>query len=96
MPTEAEIKKYYAVVWQSGNMQNVIIIKTLLYTGVRVSELIRILLSDVDFDRCQIRITKGKGSKDRIVPFPQSFKEVLAIHAQSVTQKGGKHLFESS
>ena len=96
VPTEEEIKKYYSVVWQSRNMQNVIITKTLLYTGVRVSELVRILISDVDFDRCQIRINQGKGKKDRIVPFPESFKEVLAIHAQSVIKKGGKYLFESS
>lgn len=96
VPTEEEVKKYYAVVWQSRNMQNVIITKTLLYTGVRVSELVRILISDVDFDRCQIRINQGKGKKDRIVPFPESFKEVLAIHAQSVAKKGGKYLFESS
>ena len=96
VPTEEEIKKYYTVVWQSRNMQNVIITKTLLYTGVRVAELVRILISDIDFDRCQIRINQGKGSKDRIVPFPESFKEVLAIHTQSVTQKGGKYLFESS
>ena len=96
VPTEEDVKKYYTVVWQSRNMQNVIITKTLLYTGVRVSELVRILISDVDFDRCQIRINQGKGKKDRIVPFPESFKEVLAIHAQSVTKKGGKHLFESS
>ncbi|CAO4847606.1 MAG: Tyrosine recombinase XerC [Holosporales bacterium] len=96
VPTEEEIKKYYTVVWQSRNMQNVTIIKTLLYTGARVSELVRILISDVDFDRCQIRINQGKGKKDRIVPFPESFKEVLAIHAQSVLKKGGKYLFESS
>lgn len=96
VPTEEEVKKYYTVVWQSRNMQNVIMIKTLLYTGVRVSELVRILVSDVDFDRCQIRVTQGKGSKDRIVPFPESFKEVLLFHTQSITQKGGKYLFESS
>ncbi len=96
VPTEEEIKKYYDVVWKSRNMQNVIITKILLYTGVRVAEFVRILISDVDFDRCQIRINQGKGSKDRIVPFPESFKEVLAIHAQSITQKGGKYLFESS
>jgi integrase/recombinase XerD len=96
VPTEEEIKKYYAVVWQSRNMQNVIITKILLYTGVRVAELVRILISDIDFDRCQIRINQGKGSKDRIVPFPESFKEVLAMHAQSITQKGGIYLFESS
>lgn len=96
VPTEEEIKKYYAVVWQSRNIQNVIITKTLLYTGARVSELVRILISDIDFDRCQIRINQGKGKKDRIVPFPISFKEILALHTQSVMQKGGKYLFESS
>ena len=39
---------------------------------------------------------QGKGKKDRIVPFPISFKEILALHTQSVMQKGGKYLFESS
>lgn len=96
VPTEDELKSFYTTVWQSRNMQNVMIIKTLLYTGVRVSELVRIQISDVDFDRCQIRINQGKGKKDRIVPFPISFKEVLAIHADSIAKKGGKYLFESS
>jgi hypothetical protein len=49
-------------------------IKTLLYTGVRVSELIGIRLDDVDFDRCQIRVNQGKGDKDRVVPFPPAFQ----------------------
>lgn len=96
VPTEEEVQKYYAIVWKSRNMQNVIMIKTLLYTGVRVSELVRILITDIDFDRCQIRINQGKGKKDRIVPFPISFKEVLAMHSQSTSQKGAKYLFESS
>jgi integrase/recombinase XerD len=56
------------------------VVKTIdQYTGVRVSELVNIRLSDVDFERCQIRINAGKGNKDRIVPFPVSFKEVLAL-----------------
>ena len=96
VPTEEEIHKYYNAVWQSRNMLHVLLIKTLLYTGVRVSELINIKLSEVDFDRCQIRITQGKGKKDRIVPFPTSFKEILAVHAQSSQNKGCKYLFESS
>lgn len=63
VPTEEEVKKYYTVVWQSRNMQNVTLIKTLLYTGMRVSELVQTLITDVDFDRCQIRINQGKGKK---------------------------------
>jgi integrase/recombinase XerD len=96
VPTEEEMRKYYQAVWQSRKMKNVTLVKTLLYTGVRVSELVRILIEDVDLDRCQIRINQGKGKKDRIVPFPESFKEVLGIHTQRLTQKGGKYLFESS
>jgi len=96
VPTEEEICKYYGAVWKSRNMQHVILIKTLLYTGVRVSELVNIKLNEVDFDRCQIRITQGKGKKDRIVPFPDDFKEILAIHAHNTRDKGGTYLFESS
>lgn len=80
VPKEEEINKYYKVVWQSRNMQHVVLIKTLLYTGVRVSELVNLKIEEIDFDRCQIRITQGKGKKDRIVPFPNSFRETLAIH----------------
>lgn len=53
-----------------------ILIKTLFYTGVRVSELVAIRLADVDVERCQIRINQGKGNKDRLVPFPTSFREL--------------------
>jgi len=96
VPTEAEIQKYYEVVWKARKMNHVVMIKTLLYTGVRVSELIKIKVSELDFDRCQIRITEGKGKKDRIVPFPNDFKETLAMHVHGVQAKGGSHLFESS
>jgi integrase/recombinase XerD len=73
-----------------------VLIKTLLYTGVRVSELVAIRLDDVDFDRCQIRVNEGKGRKDRVVPFPSAFKEILALHADALRKKGVAHLFESS
>lgn len=36
-----------------------VLIKTLFYTGVRVSELVAIRLDEVDIERCQIRITRS-------------------------------------
>ena len=96
VPTEEEICKYYEAVWKSRNMKHVLMIKTLLYTGVRVSELVHIKLSDIDFDSCQIKIIEGKGKKDRIVPFPDAFKEILAIHVHNMRGKGCQYLFESS
>jgi len=96
VPTEEEIKKYYSTVWQSNNMQHVVMIKTLLYTGIRVTELINVKIRDVDINSCQIKVNQGKGKKDRIVPFPRSFKEVIAIHIESALKKDNTYLFESS
>lgn len=96
VPTESELKKYYDTIWKSKNMQDMIMIKTLMYTGIRVSELIRLKIQDVDFDRCQLRILAGKGKKDRIVPFPKSFRETLALHVSNANKINQLNLFESS
>ena len=96
IPTEEEIKKYYEAVWQEKNIQHLVMIKTLLYTGIRVSELIRVKISDVDFDGCQIRINRGKGGKDRVVPFPLSFREILSMYVTQIQGKKAVYLFESS
>ncbi len=72
------------------------IVKTLMYTGIHVSELINIRLTDIDFHYRQVRINNGKGGKDRIVPFSQSFKELLAMHADAMKKKHAVYLFESS
>jgi integrase/recombinase XerD len=96
VPSEEEMRKYYEMVWKSRDMNHVVIIKTLLYTGARVSELVNIKLSEVDLDKCQIKITEGKGKKDRIVPFPSSFREILAMHISKMKDRNSKYLFESS
>ena len=96
VPSEDEIRRYYQVVWQARNFGDMVLIKTLLYTGVRVSELINIRLGAVDLDRCQITVVQGKGGKDRVVPFPASFKETLGMHMARMREKGATYLFESS
>ncbi len=96
VPSEAEIRQYYQAVWDGQNLQDVVLIKLLLYTGVRVGELVKIQLADVDLGQCQIRITDGKGHKDRQVPFPADFKEALGLHMQAQRGKEATYLFESS
>jgi integrase/recombinase XerD len=96
VPTEAEIRAFYDAVWKARRAGDVVLIKTLLYTGVRVAELVRIRLTDVDLDGCRIRITQGKGAKDRYVPFPAAFKENLALHIDGQRRAGAAFLFESS
>jgi integrase/recombinase XerD len=96
VPTEEEIRRYYEVVWQSQNFGDLVLIKTLLYTGVRVSEIVNIRLTEVDLEQQQIRINHAKGGKDRVVPFPSSFKEVLGLHMQALSKKKATFLFESN
>ncbi len=96
VPTEDEIRRYYHTVWTARRGQDVVLIKTLLYTGVRVAELVRLDIDDVDLDACRIRIMRGKGGKDRLVPFPPAFRETLALHIDAMRRREATHLFESS
>jgi len=59
--------------------RNKAMLETLYATGIRISELINLKVSDIDFNECFIRIM-GKGSKERIVPFNDICKEYLEIY----------------
>jgi integrase/recombinase XerD len=60
-------------------------------TGLRVSELVRIRVGDIDFDAGYLR-TKGKGRKDRLVPIGEraigSVRKYLEARAASGTAAG--------
>ncbi|MDT4995488.1 MAG: hypothetical protein QOH97_5380 [Actinoplanes sp.] len=96
VPTEEQLRAFYAQVWRGGRSGDIILIRTFMFTGVRVAELVAIRVDDVDLDGCRIRITDGKGGKDRYVPFPAAFAMVLKVHIDGQRAKGASHLFESS
>ncbi len=74
---ETELKKFFRVIQECGDLQHEIMLKLLFFTAVRVSELVSIKVKDVDFDQCKIFIAEGKGRKDRYILFPKSFRLVL-------------------
>jgi len=53
-------------------------------TGMRLMELLRLRVKDVDFERNQIVIRGGKGDKDRITMLPESLKGALGAHLKRV------------
>lgn len=95
VPTENEVKSLYQVIWNPNDTKHMLITKVLLYTGIRVSELVNIKINDVNLSDCQIRINAGKGKKDRVVPFSPSFKETLALHIRQYREQNRAYLFES-
>lgn len=56
--------------------RNIAMLETIYACGLRVSELVNLKLSNIDFDECIIRIF-GKGRKERIVPMNDSARNTL-------------------
>lgn len=91
--TEADLQRFFQMIQDCGDVQHEIMLKLLFYTAVRVSELVRIQVGDVDLTRNSIFIEQGKGAKDRYILFPAAFRLVLKSHLRAHPQN--RHLFET-
>lgn len=65
-----EVNKFFSIIDTSTDLgkRNLAILELLYATGIRVTELVNIKLSDIDFKEKIIKVL-GKGRKERIVPF---------------------------
>jgi len=88
-----DLKAFFKVIQECGNLQHEIMLKLLFYTAVRVSELVQIRVADIDFDHCKIFIERGKGDKDRYILFPKGFRLVLRSHLKANPKN--RFLFET-
>jgi len=59
-------------------------LKLMYGAGLRVSELIRLRISDIDFENGQLHIRSGKGKRDRFTLFPESLRSAVEDHIQKV------------
>lgn len=65
----------------------------LLYeTGVRLAEVLALRHSDVDMERCQLKVT-GKRNKQRIIPFGPELKEQIQMLLELKRQEAGEQPF---
>ena len=75
--TDEEIDKLLDIkLLKPVDYRNKAMLEVLFATGTRISELINLELSQVDFQECIIRV-QGKGKKDRIVPIGETAMECL-------------------
>ena len=68
----------------SENIRDRLIFEFLYGTGVRISELVNIDLSDIDLDNKIIKIRFGKGSKQRLVPLGKALEKIIESYLTRV------------
>jgi integron integrase len=69
------------------------LIVTLLYgAGLRLQECLELRVKDIDFDRGEITVRRGKGRKDRRTMLPERVKEPLTRHLTDVQRKHHRDL----
>jgi integron integrase len=72
--SKAEVQRVLAVVAQEYQLP----LRLLYGTGLRLMELLRLRIKDVDLERNQIIVRGGKGDKDRVTVLPESLRTALA------------------
>jgi site-specific recombinase XerD len=73
------------------NPKHCCIISLLYGTGLRVGELVRVRMRDIDLDRMILRVFQGKGKKDRQTIIPRSLESIL--RAQKRVKQSDDFLF---
>lgn len=53
-------------------------------SGLRLMEVIRLRVKDLDFDNRQIVVRDGKGENDRVTPFPEALIAPMRLHIHQV------------
>ncbi len=77
--TPNEIKKMIEV---TSNIKHKLILKMLYGCGLRVSEIVNLKKSDLNFNENLIHIKLAKGKKDRFVKIPDSLKDELESYCK--------------
>ena len=70
-------------------------IEMLYATGMRISELVNLKITDVDMQRCVVKVL-GKGSKERLIPFGEQAYEALKNYLSDRDKSSSKEVFLSN
>jgi integrase/recombinase XerD len=86
--SEEEMAKIFEVAKRdkTNGLRDYAILTVLGYTGLRVNELCSLNAEDIDFNEKTIKVTMGKGDKDRIVIFEEKTEEALKNHLVDITR----------
>jgi integrase/recombinase XerD len=84
LPTVLSAEEVASILDQTANLKHWTLIATLYATGLRVSEVRQLKVSDVDSQRMLIRVRQGKGQVSRDVALSASLLERLRVYWRRV------------
>ena len=67
-PTDEEVQELYEDVMENGNPMQRLIMDIIKNTGMRIGEVEKLNVSDIDFEKLEIRLYDTKNHKDRKLP----------------------------
>ena len=95
--TPSEARKLLKEVKVRGNSRDEAIISILLYTGLRVGELVSLKMDDVTLSErkgvIHVRAEVAKGGKEREVPVPKNAREALKEYMEERPEESNGALF---
>ncbi len=87
IPTVLSTSQVERMINLTRNIKHKTILLLFYCTGIRISELVNLHISDILFDRLQLKVILGKGGKDRIVSIPQIAIDLLRIYLDKYKPK---------
>ncbi|QES90603.1 tyrosine-type recombinase/integrase [Rhizosphaericola mali] len=89
--SEKDIERLFEVI---DNQKHRLMLQLCYGMGLRVSEVVRLKIADIDSGRMLVFINNGKGKKDRYVPLPESILDDLRSYYREY--KPNIYLFEGA
>ena len=93
LPNVLSKQEVLRIIDAAANLKNKAIIQTLYATGVRLSELINLKVTDIDSKRMVVRVDQGKGKKDRYVMLSKTLLTTLREYWKQAQPKPKTFLF---
>jgi len=84
LPQTLSLQDIIKLINNAATYKHQIFICFVYATGLRLSEAMNVTLSDIDRNRLQIRVSKGKGSKDRYIGIPARLIDILTKYYYQV------------
>ena len=91
LPQTLSLQDVTRLINSAATYKHQVFITFVYATGLRLSEATNVKFDDIDRNRLQIRVRKGKGAKDRYIRIPASLVDILAEYYHRV--KPVKYLF---